>query len=324
MIEKALGYSDVYLVPNYSEVKSRSEVDTSVNFLGRKFKLPIVPSNMECVIDRKIAKWLSENDYFYIYHRFEKTRELISIAKYEKWKTISISVGVKDEDKNLIKEICHYQDNVHFVTIDVANGHHQLVINMIAFIKEQFKISNLPCPKIIAGNIATPEAVEDLQKYGADAVKVGIAGGGVCSTKNMTGFHIPMFSCIERCMSAVASIPIIADGGIRENGDIAKSLVAGADMVMIGGMLAACKDSAAKYHEDVMKYPFKKIFHGSASYQQKGNNKHIEGFESLISCNNMTYEEKYEEMKQSLQSSCSYAGGKSLNCLKTVSWVTTK
>jgi len=127
---------------------------------------------------------------------------------------------------------------------------------MIAHIKEW-----LPHVKIIAGNVATPEAVKDLAIWGADCVKVGIAGGGACSTKNMTGFHVPMFSCVEDCVNwkelfiskeftseqimklSKLNIPIIADGGIKENGDIPKALVAGAKMVMAGSLFAACIDA---------------------------------------------------------------------------------
>ena len=195
-------------------------------------------------------------------------------------------------------------------------------------------------PKIIAGNIATSNAVNDLTKWGADACKVGIAGGGACSTKNQTAFHIPMFTCVKNCYEhGSAGIPIIADGGIRENGDIPKALVAGASMVMVGGLLAACIDAPGEntysqkiVFEDAQAGIMKtendevthKSYYGSASAKQKNNKNYIEGSEVLLLCNNMLYEEKYKEIKESLSSAVSYAGGKDLSAFKSVDFVSLK
>jgi GMP reductase len=352
-----LNYKDIYLIPKYSEVLSRSNVDISVEFLGRKWDSPIIPSNMSSVIDIKIAKWLSENNYFYIFHRFGKfhdcPRNFTRLANKENWKTISISIGVNDTDRDIIEGSIWEKNRIDFITIDVAMGHHILVKEMIQFIKNSYKESSLECPKIIAGNVCTPSAVYDLSCWGADACKVGIAGGFVCSTKNQTGFHVPMFSCVEDCANGLdqglgmhIDCPIIADGSIRENGDIAKALVAGATMVQCGSILAACKDSPGeetyKFHLDhYIPYPsydgpfnprFKetryKKYYGSASKLNKQNTNqpihNIEGIESEIECNKMTFSEKYQEIKESLQSSCSYAGSNNLHGLKNVKWVITK
>lgn len=365
-MEKSLSYSDIFLVPRYSELESRSLADVSVQFLGRKFNLPVIPSNMSSVVDINICKWLSFNNYPYIYHRFADTKAFVIQANKENWPLISISVGVKDLDRKLIKELQEYR--VDWVCIDTAHGHSKLTKDMIEFIKTisfgrnlNDYYDNSVRAKIIAGNVATPEAVRDLAEWGADCVKVGIAGGGACSTKNMTGFHIPMFSCVKNCvdnggMKQVArlwdegggfktkiipsAIPIIADGGVRENGDIAKALVAGATLVMGGTIFAACIDAPGDnvteevvgHFEDSFgntlyglntKIIAKKYF-GSASARQKGQRKHVEGFEIEIPCNGLTYAEKYQQITESLQSSVSYGGGKSLSCFKNVKWVITK
>lgn len=359
-MEKSLGYSDVYLVPRHSNLRSRTEADISVEFLGRKFKAPWLPSNMKSVIDEKIAHWLSENDYFYIYHRFDMppTRYFVENANRQEWKTISISVGVKNEDKELLQRFVKKGLRVDFVTIDVAHGDSILVKEMISYIKNLYLFCPIT-PKIIAGNIATPEAVRNLTEWGADAVKVGIAGGAACSTKHQTGFHVPMFSCIKNiCNDSVreftiigcskpyqtikvegAKIPIIADGGIRENGDVSKALAAGATMVMAGSLFAACIDapgeSVYSYKEEFSscvngphrivkdKVIFKK-YHGSASHKEKGSNFFIEGKEIEIRCNGMTFQEKIQELKESLQSSISYGGGFDLTTFKKVCYITTK
>jgi len=347
----ALSYQDVYLKPKYSSLVSRGNADISVNFLGRQFKAPWIPANMESVINEDIAKQLSENGYFYIMHRFLDNRKFLQRTRSEAWKLVSISVGVKESDKDLILDIASSKCRVDFITIDIAHGHSVLVKEMIQFIR-----TSLPDVKIIAGNVCTPDAVRDLNNWGADAVKVGIAGGQACSTKNMTGFHIPMFTCVKDCFErggkqmqgfsgmqpTVAAIPIIADGGIREHGDIAKALVAGATMVMAGSMFAACCDApgdtikkivhGGEYYFDDEGYAQPKFitkhfkrYYGSASAKQKGEHKHVEGFEIEVPCNGLMYSEKYRELTESLQSSVSYAGGKDLTCFNSsIEWISLK
>jgi GMP reductase len=347
----ALDYDSVYLKPRLGILNSRSEADISVEFLGRRFKAPWIPANMESVITEEQAKWLSENDYFYIMHRFNgATRSLVDRANRENWKLISVSVGVKLEDLDLTLSFLLERKRVDVFCIDVAHGHSLAVKKQIEYIKILY-----PSAKIIAGNVATPEAVKDLTEWGTDAVKVGIAGGKACSTKHQTGFHVPMFTCVRDCKEQgggsratkggtqwlPAEIPIIADGGIRENGDIPKALVAGATIVMAGSLFAACTDSPGKginknkfatgtfssgpfISEYSREPPFThKLYHGSASAKQKGENKHVEGIEMEIPCNNLTLAEKYVELRESMQSAVSYAGGTNLEDFRNVE-ITTK
>jgi len=307
-----LKYSDVYLEPRYSVLYSRADANTSIQLGKHSFQLPIIPANMPPVIDRTIAEYLSRNGYFYIYHRFEDTLDFVNRANEAGWPVVSISVGIKERDRQLIRDLEHAA--VDFVTIDVAHGHHKLVKKMIDHVKHV-----LPATTLIAGNVATADAVQDLAHWGADAVKVGIGGGAACTTSNKTGFHIPMFSCVLSCAKG-SSVPIIADGGIRENGDIAKALVAGAHWVMTGNMFVACSDSPAETINDGD--GFCKCYYGSASQYNKSHKRHLEGRQVLIPMNGMTYREKLEEIQQDLSSSVSYAGGKDLSCLKSVRYLT--
>tara|TARA_Y100001938_G_scaffold62125_1_gene86488 strand:+ start:1047 stop:2024 length:978 start_codon:yes stop_codon:yes gene_type:complete len=319
-----LKYSDIDLVPNYSELYSRVDADPSVNFLGKKFMLPIIPANMKSVIDMHLARWMSENDYFYIMHRFDShLADDIGLANSEDWKTISFSVGVKMQDKIHVMNIGKSSNlRVDFLTIDIAHGHCDRMKAMIEHIKKW-----LPETKIIAGNVATDQAVRDLSDWGADVVKVGIGQGSPCTTKDKTGFTMPMFSCTQKCSGLYSGdfvegsekkIPIIADGGIKCNGDIAKAIVAGANMVMAGGLFAACTDSPA-VPSTINDVPHKAYF-GSASAENKGHNNNVEGKLTNISCNNMTYEQKLNEITQDLQSSISYAGGNNLESLQNVDY----
>ena len=171
----ALNYKDICLIPNKCKVKSRSECSTEITFLGKKFKSPVVPSNMVSVLNEDIAKQLSFGGQFYIFHRFSDTRKFVQRARSESWPIISISVGVKDEDKELIKDISESKCRVDFVTIDIANGYSDTVADMIKFIKENLDT------KVIAGNIWGDKAsVEFLQDVGADGIKIGLSCGKGC------------------------------------------------------------------------------------------------------------------------------------------------
>jgi GMP reductase len=308
-----LGYNDVYLLPGYSELDSRSQADTTIKFGNRIFKLPITPSNMGTVINEQWAKWLSANDYFYVMHRFDKcTLPFVRKANIERWKTISISTGVNEDTLEELIDISKRGLTVDYVTIDVAHGHHRKVKERIKWVKEL-----LPDAFIIAGNTATAEATLALEEWGADATKCLIGTGAACSTKYQTGFHVPAFSCLKEC-SSVAQKPVIADGGAQHYGDIAKALVAGASMVMSGHFFASCSDSPAPEVNG------KKVYFGNASAAAKGQRKHVEGFELQIENSNLSLEERLNEIKEALQSSISYAGGKDLNCFNGVKYVTTK
>ena len=187
-------YSDITLIPNYFDGVSRSTLDTSTEFLGWKFKLPVVPANMSCVIDEKIAFELSQNDYFYIMHRFTEAGNLALLKRMndENWKLKSISVGVKEEDKKFVADASSANLKVDFITIDIAHGHSVLMKEMIAFIRVMY-----PDVKIIAGNVCTNFGAWDVYSWGADCVKVGIAQGGACSTFGKTGFGLGMVETIQ-------------------------------------------------------------------------------------------------------------------------------
>jgi GMP reductase len=309
-MEKSLYYKDVYLIPKYSNLESRSHADTSLVFGNRKFNLPIVPSNMKSVIDEGWSKWLSENDYFYVMHRFNQINvPFVRKANQENWKTISISLGINSESKKELVECSKENLRIDFITIDVAHGHHVKVKNMISFIKEIY-----PNCFLIVGNTATPEATLEIESWGADATKCCIGSGMACSTKLKTGFHVPPFSCVYEC-GIVAKKPLIADGGVEHYGDIAKALVAGATMVMCGGIFASCVDSPAPHING------KKIYFGNASERAKGENKHVEGFELNLSPD-VTLKDKMKEIKEALQSSISYGGGTDLSCFSNVEYIT--
>jgi GMP reductase len=312
----ALHYKDIVLVPNYSTLSSRSKADTSVTLGKHTFKTPVLPSNMKCTIDINTARTLSTNGYFYVMHRFDvNLEEFVYTANKEKWPCVSISIGVNESDREVFDLLYDLNLHIDFITVDIAHGHHVKMQETLAYL-QKFRQRGT---QIIAGNIVTNRAAYDLIKWGADIVKAGIGQGYVCTTKDKTGFTMPMFSCIR---GLPVHIPVIADGGIRCNGDITKALVAGARMVMCGSMFARLVDSPSVSFKDQHTGETLKEYYGSASFNNKGNSKNIEGRRELVEAESKTYLEKMVEIQEDLQSSISYAGGSKLNDLVSVEFKT--
>lgn len=311
-------YEDIQLIPAKCIVASRSECDTSVQLGNRRFKLPVVPSNMQTIIDEKLAAWLAAHDYFYVMHRFNpQTRKDFILEMQRKGLFASISVGVKPAEFDWIDELAAEGICPEYVTIDIAHGHSESVIRMIRHLK-----AKMPATFVIAGNVGTPEAVRDLENAGADATKVGIGPGKVCITKLKTGFGTGgwQLAALRWCAKS-ASKPIIADGGVRHHGDIAKSIRFGATFVMIGSLFSGHEESPGKLIE-VDGKPMKEYF-GSASEYQKGERRNVEGKKLYVPFKG-PIADTLTEMQQDLQSSISYAGGRDLSAIRKVDYVVVK
>ena len=304
---KVFDYEDVQLIPNKCIVNSRSECDTTVTLGKHSFKMPVVPANMQTIIDETIAETLAENGYFYIMHRFDEEARVPFIKKMQQ-KGLITSISETLAREGLVPD---------YVTIDIAHGHSSAVINMIQHLKKF-----LPETFVIAGNVGTPEAVRELENAGADATKVGIGPGKVCITKIKTGFGTGgwQLAALRWCAKA-ARKPIIADGGIRTHGDIAKSVRFGATMVMIGSLFAGHEESPGETKvEDGVVY---KEYFGSASEFQKGEKKNVEGKKIWLR-HKGKLADTLVEMQQDLQSSISYAGGRDLEAIRKVDYVIVK
>ena len=245
MITKGLDFDDVLLVPNYSHFESRKDVSTAVNLGPYKFVIPIVSTNMDTITGVAMAKEISALGGLPILHRFmsvtdnEKSYQE-STAKRFGMRTVTVqdgpvgvSIGVTEGEHERFENL--YAAGARIFCLDVAHAHNKLVGRMIKTMRD------FPDVFIIAGNVATYAGADYLAGIGAGAVKVGIGAGSVCTTRQKTGFGVPQLSAIMDCSRV--DIPIIADGGIRQPGDVVKALAAGATMVMLGGMLAGTDEA---------------------------------------------------------------------------------
>ena len=274
----------------------------------------MVPANMKTVVDETICTWMAQNGYFYVMHRFDLDNIQFVKDMHTKGCYASISLGVKQADYDVVDRFVADDICPEYITIDIAHGHADSVKNMIGYLKK-----HLPQSFVIAGNVATPEAIIDLENWGADATKVGVGPGKVCITKLKTGFGTGgwQLSALKWC-ARVATKPIIADGGIRSHGDIAKSVRFGATMVMVGSLFAGHEESPGQTVE-VDGQLFKE-YYGSASDFNKGEYRHVEG-KRILEPVKGKLSETLTEMEQDIQSSISYAGGRKLLDIRKVNYV---
>lgn len=308
-------YDQVRLVPGYCVITSRSEVDPSVTLGSHTFKLPVVPANMSTIVDEKLAHWLATEGYFYVMHRFDVDPVEFTQLMQDAGHYASISVGVKEQDFLDVRFLAQTH-KPEYITVDIAHSDAPSVVAMVQHIK-----TYLPDTYVIAGNVATPEGVKRLESAGADCLKVGIGPGAACLSSPNTGFGTRnwQLSALEWCAESAESAQIIADGGIRELGDVAKSIAFGADMVMIGGMFAAHSESPGELIEDEHGNRYK-IFFGSASEHQKGEHKFVEGTQLRVPYKG-PINDTLRAMTEALQSSVSYAGGRDLSTLADATYV---
>lgn len=248
-MQLGLTFDDVALVPQFNNVPSRTEPSVS-SWVTKDLAtdLPLIPANMDTVMGPELAKIIIENGGYPIFHRFA------SIETQANWieefgNKIFISSGIGKTD-NLFKLL---ERGPAGVCIDVAHGHSKMMFDAIEDIKNHF-----PGIQVIAGNVCTPIAYQDLVNAGADAVKVGIGPGAACTTRVVTGFGVPQFSAIYECakLAKKLRVPIIADGGIRGSRDVVLALAGGAASVMVGKLFALTEESAAEKRTVESEGPF--------------------------------------------------------------------
>lgn len=233
---RGLTFDDVLLVPGYNGIRSRQNVTTSVSAHGHEWDIPLISSNMDTITDGAMADAMASLGGFGILHRFmtiETNVKVFGALAAPKKTGISIGIG-KD---GLDRANALIAAGAEIICVDVAHGHSKEVNRTIRSLREIHHDNIL----IIAGNVATYAGADYLASAGADIIKVGIGSGSVCTTRIKTGFGVPQLAALQDCRKT--DRPLIADGGIRFPSDAVKALAAGADFVMLGGMLAGTDET---------------------------------------------------------------------------------
>jgi IMP dehydrogenase len=241
-----LTYDDVLLLPDASEVVP-SEVDTRTS-LTRKISLqiPLISAAMDTVTESEMAIAMAKLGGIGIIHRNLAIEEQVTHAKLVKGAGLIVgaAVGVGDDGFKRAEELIEV--GVDVIVVDTAHGHHRAVLDAIERIKNKYSDQ-----EIIGGNVATRAGAQALINAGADAVKVGVGPGSICTTRVIAGVGVPQITAIMEAAKACqkADVPLIADGGLQYSGDIAKAIVSGADSVMLGSLLAGCDESPGELIE---------------------------------------------------------------------------
>lgn len=261
-MDQGLTFRDVLLVPQKSFVKSRQHVQLHT-FFSKNVKLdnPVIPANMDTITEAPMATLAYELGSIGIIHRFlpitiqsEQVRQVLRARPHAQ---VGASVGVVGDYLVRLEDL--KRAGAAVIVVDVAHAHAQHVLEAVKKIRDR-----LPNTDLVVGNVATPEGVSDLIGVGVDGIKVGVGPGATCATRVVAGAGVPQLTAIMQC-AAASSVPICADGGIRDSGDVVKALAAGASTVMVGRLFAGTTETPGEVTEqDGFKY---KVYRGMASQE---------------------------------------------------------
>ena len=319
MREEALAYSDVLLKPQYSDIRSRSEVNISSMLRGAgpttHLALPIIASPMDTVSEEDMGVAMWQAGGLAVIHRYNTIERQVHIMDEVALRAnCNAAAAIGTTGDYLDRATALYDAGARILCVDVAHGHHILMKEALHELRGVFG----DAVHIMAGNIATLEGYNDLVDWGADSVRCNIGGGSICSTRIQTGHGVPGLQTIIDCAKSKRRAPIIADGGIRNSGDIVKALAAGADIVMLGSLLAGTDESPGDtINTREGKY---KSYRGMASkdaqIEWRGKTASLEGIATTVPCMGPVGD-VLEVLERGIRSGFSYTGARTLQELQS-------
>jgi IMP dehydrogenase len=312
-IPLGLSYDDVLLIPQYSEIKSRSDVDLSTQITPNlRLNIPLISSNMSSITDTNFAISLGRLGGLGVLPRFMSSEEEVNMVETVKKEKVPVgaAVGVREEGFERAKLLV--SAGADLLVLDVAHGHMLQTIEATKMLKQIFgnKVG------IVSGNVVTYEGAKDLFRAGADCVKVGIGPGSTCITRTETGCGVPQISAVLTCAKAARKFhkTLICDGGMKNSGDVVKGLAAGASAIMTGHLFAGLEETPGKIIvKDGKKY---KEYNGSTSLIEKSRRSpntvtHIEGVASFVPYMG-ELEPNLIRILENIRSGFSYIGAKNI------------
>lgn len=314
---KTLSYDDVLLVPKYSDIESRSQVDIGNNLDECiRLELPVIASPMDTVSESDMALAMHRAGGLAVIHRYNTVQEQASIIARVLFEEEDAKVAAAIGMTNFLERAyAAAAVGAQVLCVDVAHGHHSMMERCIKALRDKYADSI----HIMAGNVATLEGFDAIASWGADSIRVGIGGGSICSTRLVTGHGIPTFQSILDCRDTTYdNVKIIADGGIKTTGDMVKAYAAGADFVMVGSMLAGTEESPGEvlHSSSGKKY---KVYRGMASAEAqqdwRGESSAPEGVATTIPFRG-SVEPVLKNIAGGLRSGLSYSGVRNLKELR--------
>ena len=315
--KQAVTYDDMLLVPQYSDITSRNQVDISSYMGHREFTLPVIASPMDTVSEEQMAITMNSVGGIAVLHRYntisQQQKMAHKVVNQTDWAgQVAAAIGVTGDYLERAEALI--ATGVDVLCVDVAHGHHTLMKKALTTLRQEYGNHIY----IMAGNVCTLEGINDLADWGANAVRCNIGGGSICSTRLVTGHGLPGLQTIFDCARTDRDVAIIADGGIKSSGDIVKALAAGADFVMCGSLLAGTTESPGR----VLNLPDNsrvKEYRGMASKDAQMNwrNKTStpEGVASYIPYKG-SVRLILEDLKGGIKSGLSYSGARNLDELR--------
>jgi len=254
-----IGYSfdDFNLVPIYSEIKSRKEPDVSTNVGEWNYKIPIISSPMNTITEEYMVETLISIGGCSVLHRYMSIENQVKMCNYifenNQWDIrypFYVAVGVSGDYLDRVGVL--FDVGVRNFCIDVANGHSEICLKSVSNIIDKYHHKVDPL-NIMAGNVCTYDGAYRLADIGASSIRVGVGSGAACKTRQVTGFGVPQLTAVQDCArikERFKNVSIISDGGHRTSGDMVKSLAAGADAIMVGGLLAGSSETPGEVFKD--------------------------------------------------------------------------
>ncbi len=312
-IKRTLTYDDVLLEPQYSNIESRADVDLSRELDGdRKLALPIISSPMDTVTEADMASALAQAGGLGIVHRYNSIEEQVAIVTRAQPSLFMVgaAIGVTGDFKERATELV--EAGALVLCVDVAHGHHILVKKALHALRAKFDKRI----HIMAGNVATAQGYLELSDWGADSVRCNVGGGSICSTRIQTGHGVPGLHTIFQCAENRSGAKIIADGGIKNSGDIVKALAAGADFVMLGSLLAGTTESPGE--AITTEQGEFKVYRGMASKEAqlawRGKYSSDEGVAAAVPSKG-SVRDVLAALENGVRSGFSYSGARNMNML---------
>jgi len=304
-------FDDVLLAPRYSDILSRKDIDLSSNLDHRMtFKLPVISSPMDTVTEATMCSEMHSAGGLGVIHRYNSIDEqasLVHAASTDGTCNAGAAIGVSGD--YIDRAIAVVDAGANVLCIDIAHGHHAMMRHSLKVLRNTFGTK----VHIMAGNVATLEGFNDLSDWGADSIRVGIGGGSICSTRIQTGHGIPTFQSILDCSKSDRDVALVADGGIRNSGDIVKALAAGADFVMLGSLLAGTDESPGDiiYHAGQRCKQYRGMASIEAQIQWRGHASSVEGVSSQVPCKG-SLGRVLQGLETGIRSGLSYSGARSI------------